>query len=83
MTSIATKQLSKLIGLIHDAALTPALWPDALDGIRRALAGSAALLLTPLHGPEAGGLATPRPIIGLIYGRKLANLANYSPPARW
>lgn len=59
MTSITTRQLSKLIGLIHDAALTPALWPDALDGIRQALAGSAALLLTPLHGPEAGGFAIP------------------------
>ena len=62
MTSITTRQLSKLIGLIHDAALTPALWPDALDGIRRALAGSAALLLTPLHGPQAGGLAIPNNI---------------------
>lgn len=57
MALITTRSLSELIGLIHDAGLTPALWPESIDRIRLALSGSAALLFTPQHDLEAGGIA--------------------------
>lgn len=56
---IKTKDMSELIGLIHDAALAPSLWPESINRIRVALSGSAALLFTPQHDPGTGGFAIP------------------------
>lgn len=57
MAAIKMTGLSELIGLIHDAGLTPASWPESIDRIRVAMSGTAALLFTPQHAPEAGGMA--------------------------
>lgn len=59
MALITTRGLGELIGLIHDAGLKPALWPESLERIQSALKGTAALLFTPQHGPDRGGIAIP------------------------
>ena len=59
MSTITTEQFSELTGCFCDAAVNPALWPESVNRIRRALSGSAALLFTPLHAAEAGGVAFP------------------------
>jgi DNA-binding CsgD family transcriptional regulator len=69
MAQITTKGLSELIGLIHEAGLEPALWPESIDRIRLAMTGTAALLFTPQHGLEAGGLAIPANLSTAIMAR--------------
>jgi len=49
-----TERIGPIVGLIYDAALRPALWPEVVARISELLNGSAGLLLTPL---DAG---TPR-----------------------
>lgn len=59
MALIKTQALSELIGIIHDAGLMPTLWPEAIERLCAALSGSAALLCTPQHTPEGGGMVIP------------------------
>ena len=69
MAQITTKELSELVGLIHEAGLEPALWPESIDRIRLAMTGTAALLFTPQHDLEAGGIAIPANLSAAIMAR--------------
>ena len=69
MAQITTKGLSELIGLIHEAGLEPALWPESIDRVRLAMTGTAALLFTPQHDLEAGGIAIPANLSAAVMAR--------------
>lgn len=69
MAQITTKELSELVGLIHEAGLEPALWPKSIDRIRLAMTSTAALLFTPQHDLEAGGIAIPANLSAEVMAR--------------
>lgn len=54
----------EVVDRIYDAALTPALWPRALQEVMDFVGGSKGLLFTPLTSPASGGFAVPHAISG-------------------
>lgn len=55
----SVNEFSDIVHKIYAASADPARWPDAVEALARSLGGSRALLLTPLAGPQDGGLMFP------------------------